>query len=57
MFLKNVFAKIRTYDILRKYLIKYVQLLNREVIRKYIENQGKSDTDYQKVYSSQLTLF
>lgn len=30
---------------------------NREVIRKYIENQGKSDTDYQKVYSSQLTLF
>lgn len=30
---------------------------NKEVIRKYIENQGKSDKDYQKVYSSQLTLF
>lgn len=30
---------------------------NKEVIRKYIESQGKSDKDYQKVYSGQLTLF
>ncbi|MFM9403846.1 IS200/IS605 family transposase, partial [Myroides odoratimimus] len=27
---------------------------NKEVIRKYIESQGKSDKDYQKVYSGQL---
>ncbi|WP_025125657.1 transposase, partial [Myroides odoratimimus] len=30
---------------------------NKEVIRKYIESQGKSDKDYQKVYSGQLILF
>lgn len=30
---------------------------NKEVIRKHIESQGKSDKDYQKVYSGQLTLF
>lgn len=30
---------------------------NKEVIRKYIENQGKLDKDYQKVYSCQLMLF
>jgi len=29
---------------------------NAEVIRKYVENQGK-DTTYKKVYSGQLTLF
>ncbi|AJH15296.1 transposase [Myroides profundi] len=30
---------------------------NKEVILKYIESQGKSDKDYHKVYSGQLTLF
>lgn len=29
---------------------------NKEVIRKYIESQGKSDKNYQKVYSGQLSL-
>ena len=29
---------------------------NEEVIRKYVENQGK-ETKYKKVYDSQLTLF
>lgn len=30
---------------------------NKEVIKKYIENQGKDTVKYQKVYDGQLTLF
>ncbi len=33
------------------------QYANKEVIRKYVENQGKSKDSYKKIYSAQLKLF
>jgi len=33
------------------------QYANEEVIKKYLQNQGQSQTKYKKVHSSQLSLF
>ena len=33
------------------------QYANEEVIKKYLQNQGQTKAEYEKIHSSQLSLF